>query len=118
MNKVLILPKGFAVDDIRQCLKPVNLSSFYKVGQKLFIYGEKHEYILETEINHIDCVEIRSTDMSLNGQQLYSTLHDRDAPITYNEFAENCGYESFMKMSKLLNATDDKPFVGNVIYWN
>lgn len=122
MNKVLILPKGIDVEDvqhgsIKQCVKPENLTNFYKVGQKLFIYDINQKYILETEINRIDRVEIRSVDMSLNGNKLFSALYDRDAPITDNEFAENCGYESFMQMSNLLNATDDEPFIGNVIHW-
>lgn len=122
MNRVLILPNGIDPDDvkiglIKQCVKLRSISSSYKIGDLITIYNADRVSILETEISHIDRVKIRNIDMSLNGTQLFSILYDRDAPITDDEFAENCGYKSFMQMSNLLNATDNKPFIGNVIHW-
>lgn len=46
-----------------------------------------------------EVVVLEPTSMTLGGRQLYATLHSRDQfDPTDSEFAEQCGFESFMDM--------------------
>lgn len=69
-------------------------------------------------VTGIDRVKINETDMQLNGRQVFSTLHSRDADLTDNEFAENDGFDDFMDMAAWFEKTHGLPFEGVVIYWD
>lgn len=71
----------------------------------------------EAEVTRIDDIEIRSTEMFLNGVRLFTTIHERDAPQTDNEFAAADGFESFTEMANWFDEVHGLPFRGKVIYW-
>jgi hypothetical protein len=72
----------------------------------------------KARVTRIDRIKIEATCMELNGRPLFSILHDRNAPMTDNEFAEADGFESFMDMANWFDQVHGLPFQGVVIHWD
>ncbi len=70
------------------------------------------------KVTHTARVTIEATCMKLDGRLLYSILHDRDGPLTDNEFAKADGFDSFTDMANWFDETHGLPFEGTVIYWS
>ena len=63
-------------------------------------------------------VEIRPTEMFLDGRRLFASLGSRDQlDPTDNEFAEADGFPGFMEMAEWFDRTYGLPFEGVVIEW-
>lgn len=68
-------------------------------------------------VTRVDTINVEETSMKLNGRQVFSILHCRDAEQTDNEFAEAEGFEDFMSMADFLAERYGLPFEGFVIHW-
>jgi hypothetical protein len=93
-----------------------------KVGDVISLYTgmrtKQCRLLGKARVTHIDQIKIEATSMELNGRLLFSCLHDRDAPLTDNEFAEADGFDSFMDMANWFDQVHGLPFEGVVIYWS
>lgn len=74
--------------------------------------------LAEATVTHTARVTIEATCMYLDGRPLYSIIHDRDGPLTDNEFAQADGFDGFTEMANWFDETHGLPFEGTVIFWS
>lgn len=78
-------------------------------GDTLVFTNQGHE-LATAVVSGVDTVELRPTDMSLNGRQLFSIIHDRYADLTDNEFAAECGFEGYMELVSWAHNASERPW--------
>lgn len=87
----------------------------YNVGERVKLNHNNTAFEL-AKVVRVDKVKIEATEMELNGERLYASIHDRDQlEPTDNEFAERCGFKQFTDMADYIDDVWKLPYVGYAI---
>lgn len=92
-----------------------------KVGDTIKLYTGMRtkacRLLGQARVTSISTIWMDGVSMKLDGQHVPSCIHDRDGPMTDNEFAQADGFAGFTEMADWFRDVHGLPFEGVVIRW-